>query len=196
MTAIGVVCDPQHAMMWADTEIYRAGRAVGHMAKMASNLAACIVGCGAGWAPLIRDANRAVAEAPDLHDLVAEMPHLLRQRAAQVAEHHPDPSSFSGNCYVLAGWAPRYRRVAAYVFEASTFFTPEPAASFASPFVADLAAMNAESFSDLDGVFIEQVAEIERARGHPIGGKIVGALLVPHAITSFLCGRLDDEPHK
>lgn len=155
------------------------------------NPTALLASCGTGWCNLLREADHAAVEAPGLDELVRDLPAVLRVAAADKAACRSDPETFTGNRYLAAGWSERFRRIVAFTFDAAEYFAPRTVTTFASPAVPGLPAMDAGSFDDLGGVFVEQIASLSRGLGFAVPGRIIGAEVTISGVTARCVHRME-----
>ena len=192
MTAIGMVVNRESAMLWADTQVFRGDVAAEHVNKLVVNPTARLAAAGTGWCALAHAADRETITAMSLDALLVRLPSVLRHAAARIADEVDDASDFVSNCYIIVGWSDRFRHLLGYTFRAGNGFKPERALTFASPAAPDLASMGAEIPDDLQGVAVEQIADLARTWKAEITGKVVIATVARSGVTARILLEMEE----
>ncbi len=122
MTVLGAIVEPDRAVLWADSEVYRAGKPNGEACKLALNAlgVACV---GTGNLGLLREAAAVVYAATSIDDVEYRLPSKLRARAARIAPAviRCDFGWFTGQGVIAVGHSPSAGRMIGWRFDAGSF---------------------------------------------------------------------------
>ena len=128
MTILGaVLAGPDHAIMWADTEIWANG-SVHHVApKMTVNAMLCAIGCGTGDTYITGCADRALRNSTDPYTLPGEITAALRTGIGTHASKYagrPRAYGLRTERYYAALSSPASGRVLLWEFDFARYFEP------------------------------------------------------------------------
>ena len=182
MTICGFhVISPQRAIVWADTEIYKDGEAVGHVCKLAIGPLTGFAGTGTGSLGMIEAAGAVVSNAPSMRSaLTALYATLAAQREDAGASARSLPDWWA---YALVGFDPRFGRIVGQVLESQADFAPRPTVAWCVPEIAEPPARVVDDHSALAFATTQLIALRERMPGATGGGTLVLAELDGARIT-------------
>lgn len=164
MTILGLHASHDHALLWADSQLYFHGEPSGHACKVALNGSAVIVGASAGNRGMALAAEEALLAATSLDECLITLPRVLTAVAVRRAR----------DCiYVACGR--RRRSLAGFLFEGPSY-QPRPIRSFTMPRAAEVASCNPQDPADAIDVAQGQLVALRREFPEATGTLTVVAL--------------------
>jgi hypothetical protein len=195
MTCCGFnIIDPEHALVWADTEVFLDDQPDRHACKVGINKLAGVVTVGTGCLALVRAAADALGRYSSFDQASLELPVELRRAEQDFDMEIAARAPLGLQAQAMVGRSGRYGRIVGVIFRGRDNFAPAlPARSFLAPEIDDSGEIDGEAA--VIAAAQRQLYILQRQIPSATGGLLVIAEIGPDGVRcrpafDFVAGRL------